>query len=296
MSDLYGPISSGASGFDPYSNKKFLKGTRDFLESNSLVAKIAFLIIVIFIFIILLRLGMSVLNSLYTHSNDPVLVKGTVEGNKLVVIPQDPNLPGSIPILRSANQSDGLAFTWSTWIWVQTPPINRNTGGHSNRYSHIFSKGNDQVTKHGMATPNNAPGLYLGPNYRDLVIVMNTFNKLNEEIIIPDIPIEKWVNVIIRCRQHRLDVFINGMLTKSHVLKDVPKQNYDNVYIGLDGGFAGQLSLLQYFAYDIGTNKIQDIVDKGPDLKLIGKDLTDIKPYYLSFRWFFPEKPNEVNL
>ena len=48
MSSLYGNVSSGASGFDPYSNKKFLHGTKDFLQSNSLVAKLAFLILVIF--------------------------------------------------------------------------------------------------------------------------------------------------------------------------------------------------------------------------------------------------------
>ena len=125
---------------------------------------------------------------------------------------------------------------------------------------------------------------------------MNTFDNIKEEIVIPDIPIEKWINVIVRCKQHTVDVFINGMLTKSQILKGIPKQNYDNVYVGLNGGFSGKVSQLQYFAYNLGTNKIQNIVENGPNLKVIGQGITNSKPYYLSFKWFFPERPNEVNL
>ena len=124
---------------------------------------------------------------------------------------------------------------------------------------------------------------------------MNTFDMMKEEIVISDIPIQKWFNVIIRCDQHKLDIFINGMLTRRHILKGVPKQNYENVYVALNGGFSGNLSLLQYFAYDIGTTKIQEIVNAGPDLTELDKDITDVKPYYLSFRWFFPEQTSEVN-
>jgi hypothetical protein len=54
---------------------------------------------------------------------------------------------------------------------------------------------------------------------------MNTFNVINEEITIPDVPLNKWVNVIIRCQNTTLDVYINGTITRSVELTGVPKQN-----------------------------------------------------------------------
>jgi hypothetical protein len=282
--------------FDPYGNKSNFQGAASsFLETNTIVAKLAFLLLVIFIFIILLRVGTSLLSYFFSFSTNPILIKGMIDAEKLVVVAQNPNTPGAMPILRSKNERDGLEFTWSIWLWVKNPPLSSSASAKPNQYKHVFSKGNDNISSDGLVTPNNAPGLYIGPNYRDLVVIMNTFDNPKEEIVIGDLPIEKWVNVIIRCDQHKLDVFINGMLTRRHIMKGVPKQNYDNVYVALNGGFSGRISLLQYFAYDIGTTEIQTIVDNGPDLTEIDPDLTKTKPYYLSFRWFFPEQSSEVN-
>ena len=50
MSSLYGKVSYGADNFNNYGSNKYLEGTKEFLQSNSIVAKIAFLILVVFIF------------------------------------------------------------------------------------------------------------------------------------------------------------------------------------------------------------------------------------------------------
>lgn len=299
MSASYGKISSGASGFDPYGkNNKYLQGTKTFLQSNSIVAKIAFLVVVIFVFIILLRLGSTILERIFSFSTTPVLINGTMNGQRLVRIPQNPGSANAIPILRSKNQRDGLVFTWSTWLYVKQPGLPNHgcldcptTQGH---YRHVFSKGSDTIDKEGVMSPNNAPGLYITPDYRNLVVIMSTFDNPREEVVIGDLPIGHWINVIIRQDQHRLDVFINGVLTRSAVLKGVPNQNYDDVYVGLNGGFAGNISTLQYFAYAIGANKIQQIVDAGPNLKSLDGEDSDTNANYLSFRWFFPTKSSEM--
>lgn len=287
-------ISLGASEFNPYENNNYLKGPKEFLNHQSIIAKFTFLLLVVFVFFILLRIGAELLEYLSSFSKSPTLLKGTMRADQLVVVAQDPNTAGSIPILRSRNQRDGLEFTWSVWIWVDQPTLSNNQTSTTNQYHHVFSKGSDQVGSDGILTPNNGPGLYIGPNYRELVVVMSTFENPQEKIIIGDIPIRKWVNVIIRCDQRTFDVFINGVLTRSHILKGIPKQNYDNVYIGLNGGFNGHVSSLKYFAYLLGTNDIQSMIDSGPDLTKLDKDLTDTKPRYLSFRWFFPKRIAEV--
>jgi hypothetical protein len=136
--------------------------------------------------------------------------------------------------------------------------------------------------------PNNAPGLYIAPNTNELVVIMNTFEVINEEIKIPDIPINKWINVIIRCKNRNLDVYINGTITRSLQLVGVPKQNYGNVYVSLNGGFSGYTSNLQYFNYALGTLAIQNLVQKGPSTKMAGSSSMNLKnPDYLSLRWYF---------
>ncbi len=294
MNSLYGKVSYGEDNFNQFGSNKYLQASKDFLESNSIIAKLTFLILVIFVFIMALRLGIMILSYLFSFSQDPILIDGMVDGEQLIVKQQNPNLRNAIPILRSTDQREGLEFTWSVWIWVRNPPLNSGAAG-SNQYRHIFSKGNDILDTNGIATPNNAPGLYISPDYRELVLVMNTFGNMRERITIGDIPIEKWINVIIRVNQRQLDMFINGTMTRSKTLTAIPRQNYDNIFIGLNGGFSGNLSSLRYFSRAIGTNQIQNIVEDGPNLTPVGTSLTNALPYYLSFRWFYPQQMGKSN-
>ena len=161
--------------------------------------------------------------------------------------------------------------------------------GAEDRYmGAFFSKGNSDLQQNGLINPNNAPGLYIAPNSNTLVVMMNTFNVINEEILIPDIPLNKWVNVIIRCENTTLDVYINGTITRSINLIGVPKQNYGDVYVAMNGGFSGNISNLWYYNYALGTSKIQDIASDGPNTTMIGNTGMSDKAFdYLSLRCFF---------
>jgi hypothetical protein len=119
---------------------------------------------------------------------------------------------------------------------------------------------------------------------------MNTFNVINEEIIIPDIPLNKWVNVIIRCQDTVLDVYINGTITRSLQLQGVPKQNYGDVFVAMNGGFEGYISNLWYYNYALGTAAIQNLNKKGPNKTMVdsnGSGMNDGTLNYLSLNWFF---------
>jgi len=268
--------------FNTFSTNKGTFGTKEFLESNSLVAKFAFLLLVLFGFVILLRFGISVLSYFLKPNTSPHLIDGMVDASQMIIYPQDPSNNGAVTIYRSVNATDGLEFTWSTWIFINNLQTNAGI------FKHVFSKGNSNLTENGMIQPNNAPGLYIAPNTNSLVVVMNTYNVINEEIIIPDIPINKWVNVIIRCENTTLDVYINGTIARSVNLVGVPKQNYGDVYVAMNGGFDGYISNLWYYNYALGTTAIQSIINKGPNTKMIGGNGLSDKMYnYLSLRWFF---------
>jgi hypothetical protein len=270
--------------FNTFSTNRGIFGTKEFLESNSLVAKFAFLLLVLFAFIILLRLGISLLSFYFKPDQSPHLIDGMVDAKQMIIFPQDPSNNGAVTIYRSVNATDGLEFTWSTWIFINNLQTNAGI------FKHIFSKGNDNLTENGMIQPNNAPGLYIAPNTNELVVVMNTYNVINEEIVIPDIPINKWVNIIVRCQNTTLDVYINGTIARSITLVGVPKQNFGNVYVAMNGGFDGYISNLWYYNYALGTTSIQNIINNGPNTKMIGGNgngLADNMYNYLSLRWFF---------
>jgi hypothetical protein len=286
MNNQFARVSDSSSGFSQFNSNKYLAGTREFLESNSIVAKFAFLLLVLILFVMALRLGTSILSWIFTPSPNPILINGMIDAKQMIKIPQDPNVNGAIPIMRSKNNKDGLVFTWSVWIFIDDLQYRQN------EYRHIFHKGNDDINVTtvpiGMNQPNNAPGLYIAPGTNDLIVIMNTFDKIKEEIVIQDVPLNKWINVIIRVdEQHKLDAYINGKLVKRHILASVPKQNYGDVYVSMNGGFSGYTSALRYFDTALGTNQIQSIVDAGPNLKMIGSDMKNSMPRYLSLRWFF---------
>ena len=276
-------------------------GNKSFLQSNTIIAKLAFLILVVFVFVILLRVGTAVLSYIFTPSSDPILLNGMKDGTSFAIIPVDPSQPNAVPILRSKNEHDGLVFTWSSWIFLKQPDLQNNTcapgacSTTSNKeYRHIYSKGSDIKGTNGIMKPNNAPGLYVTHDHTTLAVVVSTFDNPNEKILINDLPIGHWMNVIIRQDQHRLDIFINGMLTRSTILPSIPNQNYDPVFLGLNGGFQGYLSQLQYFARALGANKIKQLVDAGPSLKTVDGNLKQTDAHYLSFRWFFPLQSGEM--
>lgn len=280
-----GPTAS----FSDFSSKDMVSGSRDFLESNSWVAKLAFLLMVVIGFVILFRLMISFITWIFSPSGKVVLINGLQNGSVSTTISQDPENKSSITILRSENEKDGIEFTWSVWLY-----LNGFQDGSS--YHHVFNKGNVATSNNqdfqGTTTPNNAPGLYINPNYDGFRVIMNSFNNPYQEVIeVTDLPMSKWINIVIRVQDKNCDIYVNGRLVKRRIMTEVVKQNYDDVHVSLNGGFSGYLSNLTYFNRAISITQIQDIISVGPNTKPISKalDLTPSKPRYLSNRWYFDQ-------
>jgi hypothetical protein len=280
-----------ASFFSAFASNAYVRGGQEFLESNSIVAKFAFLILALIVFMLVLRMATSLLSYIFTPSSSPILIKGLINAKQMLRIPQDPAQRNAKPILRSINTDDGLEFTWAVWIYVDDFTYKLN------EFKHVFHKGNSNInvtpgsTTLGMNYPNNGPGLYITPNENNLLVVMNTFDKIQEDITVKDLPLNKWVHVVMRVsKQHQLDVYINGSLAKRHQLSSVPKQNYGDVYVSMNGGFSGYTSSLRYFSEALGTNQIRSLLYDGPNLKVVGDESLnpkDVAPQYLSSRWYF---------
>ena len=254
-----------------------------FLQSNTIVAKLAFIVIVIIGFLFLLNLGIVLISYFVSPASNPYLVKGMVEGTYAMVIPQDPKNADYLPIERSNNQSKGIEFTWSFWIYIN------DLGTDSKKYQHIFNKGDNTYNSGtNLSSVNNAPGVYLGPANNNLHIIIDTVdgNDTNNVIDIDNIPIRKWVNVAIRMQNLIVDVYINGTVSSRLILNNTPKQNYNDVYICQNGGFSGKLSNLRYYTYALNVFEINNVVLGGPNLR-VTDNLSKTNEYtYLSNSWY----------
>lgn len=298
--------SSGSGGF----------GLREFMESNSLVAKFAFILMVFIVFSVAVKLAIIGLSYLMLPTMSPYVLDGTANTEDMAMnVSQDPAQKDSVFIARSMNEDGGLEYTWSAWFFVNQVPLEKG------KWSRIFSKGGEgtKSTADGIYYPNNAPGMYIrfsndinatNPDRTDagvnvsLMAVVDVSGKndsstdkkknLHEQLITTDIPMKNWVNAVVRVTNNVIDLYINGRLAQRRKTPGIPLQNYGKVNIGEDKAkdrFSGYISTIQYFNYSIGANKIKSIVDEGPNMKMVtsaGGDTSATKNVgsYLSNHWY----------
>jgi hypothetical protein len=247
-----------------------------FLQSNTIVAKLGFLILTIIVFLLLLILGVMLLSYFTGPAKDPYLIKGMVSGASPMTISQDPNASGSVPIMKSNNESYGLEFTWSFWLYIDNLP-DKVKGLQT-----IFCKGDGQV--------NNGPGVYLGPDLSNgvLHIKIDTVvaNDTQNSIDIKNIPLRNWVHVAVRAEQSTIDTYVNGTIATRITLNNLPKQNYNDVLIAPNGGFSGKLSNLRYYSRALNIFELNAVVLGGPNTSAINTTKPSGGSTYLSKNWY----------
>jgi hypothetical protein len=78
------------------------------------------------------------------------------------------------------------------------------------------------------------------------------------------IPLQKWVNVIVSVYNQVVDIYVDGLLTSSCVLKTFPAISTSDVTLTPDGGFAGYISRVKFLNSAMTVQKAKDIYYDGP--------------------------------
>lgn len=265
--------------------------SKDFIESNNLVTKFVFIIGLLIVFLILLRFFISIGAWLFMASPTPHLTDGINTTDEGYMISVNPRKFGSKPILRSVNEKEGLEFTYSIWLYIKGLDDDEEE-------KCIFRKG---AGKSKEDDETNGPGLYIkkSNNEAHLSVKMDYYTIDNSEkaydtneIVEVKVPLRTWVNVMIRCNGQNLDVLINGILYSSILMSGIPRQNYYD--IAFSGGYSGNppfdgyISDFWYWNYSLGTNKIVNLINYGPNTKNLKQkqSMSDKVPEYLSYNWF----------
>jgi len=302
--------------FSHINPQKSLSDTRHFFQSQSFFARLAYLALVLVVFVILLKVITKTMVKVFAPSKSPYILRELKPADIPATISQNPSAANSIPIIRSTNRKDGIEFTYNLWMFIQSiPEISEK------QYHQVFFKGNTNTpiirgnSQHaislsklpkrvfktlghdlsGINFPDNGPGLYLTQlaskgeyaKTLGLAIIMNTFKNILETLVIPDISIRKWICVTIRVMGRNIDVYINGVIVKRHVLHDIPKQNYGDIFINNNKGFNGSVSSMKYFNKALNAKEIYNLVKKGPNLEM--DDALYATPPYYSSDWYFSD-------
>ncbi len=290
---LEGLKSSVGNTLNDFSAKGTLTASREFLDSNSIIAKFVFLLLILIAFMFLVNLGTSLIVYFLQPSRNPYLISGMISGSTPITISQDPKNSDAITIYRSNNRNNGIEFTWSVWLFINNIGSTNST---ATKFQHIFNKGDNTFDPDsGVSSVNNAPGLYLSTSsntlrvHMDNVVNNNTISN-SQYLDITNIPINKWVNVMVRLKNSLMDVYINGTVSGIKQFTNVPKQNYNNVNICQNNGFSGYLSDLRYFDHNLTAFEINNIVLAGPNTNASNSASNPINatgfPYYLSNMWY----------
>jgi hypothetical protein len=271
--------------------------SQEFLNSNSMIAKFVFVILVVIVFLVLLNLGFNFVVWLTSPSTNPYLIHGMLSGTAYTVMPQDP-ASGTPVIYRSNNQASGAEFTWTIWLKVDQMPASDN-------YQCVFVKGTDQYNAAGdvgIATVNNGPGLYLKKStgtssqlvLRYVMDVVSPDSNGQRAPVVVDIsncPLGKWFHVAARLQNKTLDCYVNGVITNRTSFGEyIPKQNYDSIIYAGNGGFSGAASNLRYYSNALSVFELNSIVYYGPNLNAANGSSGSFFDY-LGRSWYLGNTP-----
>lgn len=233
-------------------------------------------LVVIVVLLILYKLIELIAKSIRSRQlNSPMLVNATKDAKHEVILAQNPEQEGAIPLRRSLNENDGLEFSYSWWMFVEDYDYKKGS------WKHVFHKGNVD------AWPLRAPGVWLHPNDNKMYVYMNSYKEIKNEVAIDNIPIGKWFHVSLCVSQDHMDVHINGYLKVRKALNGIARQNFGDVYINSFGGFSGYVSRMRYYDHAIPLSQIQSDVKYGPDLNLPYS--SQQKPPYFTPYWWVNE-------
>ena len=279
-----------------FSSQGVMNASQDFLNSNSIIARFVFVILVLIAFMFFLNIGVGLVTYFVSPNKSPYLIHGLLPGTEYTLIPQDP-ASGTAIVYRSNNQTGGIEFTWSAWLKVDNMPADT-------LYHPVFIKGTNAYETNGISQVNNGPGVYL---YKDtnsesnisqlsMLYKMDTVSPNKDaqsspkSAIISNLPIGKWFHVAFRLQNKTMDCYVNGIITNRFSFGDfIPKQNYDSIIYAGNGGFAGSLSNLRYYDYALSVFEINSIVYYGPNLSAANSSASSYFDY-LGQNWYSSHK------
>jgi len=169
------------------------------------------------------------------------------EGNVKQVIHGN-TLPG--------NKGTSSNYTYSMWVYVDD--WNYRYGEEKVLLSSKDSDGNP------------IPSIVLGAMENNVTVSVTCYpvekggQDVVHDCVLRNIPLQKWVNILISLNGRTLDVYMDGKLVRTCLLPGIAKvQKSSNIEVTPNGGFKGWTSNIQYWADSTNPQQAYNIYREG---------------------------------
>ena len=168
----------------------------------------------------------------------------------------DANVQQVILAKTLPNTNNSNNYTYSTWFFI-------------NDWNYRF--GEPKIILGRLDKDNNpGPSITLGAMENNLNVavacypVSNSSAPIVHQCNVSNIPLQKWVNLIISLYGRTLDVYLDGKLVRTCVLPGVAKVSPDtNILVTPAGGFNGWTTNFQYWSVSSNPQEAYNIYKGG---------------------------------
>ena len=181
----------------------------------------------------------------YFISKNSMLMAGITSGKQLTVI--------DASRIDSGSTSTGgvVNFTYSVWFNI-------------NDWNDMYGQPKPLFQKDISGNDSNTIDVYFDSNKNDLKIDVSHVGNTKTNCTIKNIPIQKWVHLLISVYGKSLDTYINGKLVNTCILNGVPLVDPKGaINITPGGGFNGWTAQFQYWADAMDPQTVWNIYKKG---------------------------------
>jgi hypothetical protein len=166
-------------------------------------------------------------------------------------------------------------FAYSVWFYVQD--WNYRYGEKKVIFGRMGSNsvsGSGSIS--GISGTDPCPAVVLGAVENNISVSLGCYPGANQQPTTPggntivhtcsvaNVPIQKWVNLVVSVYGRTMDIYIDGKLVKTCLLPGVASVNNNaNIYVTPAGGFDGWTAKLQYFPNPLNPQDVWNIYSKG---------------------------------
>jgi hypothetical protein len=166
-------------------------------------------------------------------------------------------------------------FAYSVWFYIND--WNYRYGEPKVIFGRMgANSGSNQGSVPGISGLDPCPAVVLGAVENNIAVSLGCYPGADQEPTtsggktvvhtcnVANIPIQKWVNLVLSVYGRTMDLYIDGKLVRTCLLPGVASvNNNSNIYVTPAGGFDGWTSKLQYYPNSLNPQEVWNIYTRG---------------------------------
>ena len=175
--------------------------------------------------------------------------------------------------------TSNASFSISTWVYIQD--WNYRFGNIKNILSYAQVGANTPLSFDLDAFENN-----LLINYNTYTDRTTDVSSQTHQIVINNMNIQKWVNIICCFSANKIDTYINGKLVDT-TINQYPLYvgiTQGDITLGKNGGYSGTISNTRYYKKFLSPSEVWDIYTSGYSDNLLGNFLNRYKASFVFYQ------------